>query len=65
MSKNKIIQEMQQTKPNQKIGSELYAVSVQEADVQPGKSAEEIFKAMKKASKEDLFRMPDDAGYCS
>jgi indole-3-glycerol phosphate synthase len=64
MLQTKILEELAENKKNQKIGAEVFSVSPSETEIKHGLSVKEIIREMKKASKENLIRIPNNASFC-
>lgn len=64
MLQDQILKELEANKKNQKIGDEVFAVSIKKSDIEDGLTVDEIVKEMEIASKENLIQTPSNANFC-
>ena len=64
MLQDQILKELEANKENQKIGDEVFAVSIRKSDIEDGLTVKEIAEEMEVASKENLIHTSSNVNFC-
>jgi hypothetical protein len=64
VTQSKILEELAKNEKNVKIGDEVFNVAITDEDMKVGLPLEEVIEEMKKASKENLLDVKNDAIFC-